>query len=264
MRAWPIALTILFAAPASAEDLRDLCADRPGLGTPPCTVDSGHVMVETGLVDWTRERDAATTTDTVLAGDTLVRLGIADHAEVRIGWTPFGHVREKDRASGAVTSTSRVGDVTLALVRNLANPDGSGVSIAVLPFATLPVGRMPVGAGDWGAGVIVPASFDLGGGVALALSPEVDAAVDGDGEGRHLAYGSVIGLEAELNDRLSAAIELSAFRDRDPEGHATEALGALSIAWQPGENLQFDAGANVGLNHASADVELYVGISRRF
>jgi len=88
--------------------------------------------------------------------------------------------------------------------------------------------------------------------------------VDEDGDGRHLAYGSVIGLSADLSDAVSASIELSAMRDLDPGAHATETLAGLSLGWQPREDLQFDIGTNVGLNRDSADVEVYAGLSRRF
>jgi hypothetical protein len=53
-------------------------------------------------------------------------------------------------------------------------------------------------------------------------------------------------------------------RDEDPAGHATQALASLSFAWQPRSNLQLDMGAVAGLNSASPDVELYLGIARRF
>lgn len=259
-----LGLMLGWSVQASAGDMRELCPDRPGLGTPACTIDPGHVMVEVGLADWTLARDAATRTDTILAADTLVRIGVADHAEVQFGWTPYGHVRERDRMSGAVTKAARAGDVTLAFRRNLINPDGSGPSIALMPYASLPVGRTPIGAGDWGTGLIVPMSFDLGSAVSLDLTPEMDAAVDGDGDGRHLAYGIVAGLGADLSDAINATIELSALRDRDPAGHATESLAGVSMGWHPQDDLQLDAGANIGLNHASADLEIYVGISRRF
>jgi len=259
-----LALLLLSAtAPAMAQE-REFCPDRPGLGTPPCIVDSGKIVVETGLADWTLERDPETRTDTILAGDLLVRLGVAKHAEVQIGWTAYGHERLRDRASGAISRTARTGDVTLALRRSLIHPDGSGPSIALMPYVSLPVGRMPVGAGDWGAGLIVPMRFDLSDSLSIGLSPEMDAAVDEDGDGRHLAYGSVIGLSADLSDKISASIELSAMRDDDPEGHVTESLAGLSMGWQPKDDLQFDIGTNVGLNRDSADVEVYAGISRRF
>ncbi|CAN5275604.1 hypothetical protein BH10PSE12_BH10PSE12_09550 [soil metagenome] len=254
------------AAPsiATAQDLRKLCNDRPGLGTPACTVDPGHVVVELGLGDWTRERDAGQTIDTLVLGDGLARVGLTDSLEGQIGWTSYGHVRTRDRTSGSIDRTSGVGDVSIALRQNLHNPDGSGFSLAVMPFATLPVGGSAIGDGDWGAGLIVPASFDLGAGLSLALTPELDAAVDEDGDGRHFAYGSVAGLGLDLTDSVSGTAEISLFRDEDPSGHASIALAGLSVAWQPSKALQLDVGTNIGLNANSPDEQIYFGVSRRF
>ncbi len=98
----------------------------------------------------------------------------------------------------------------------------------------------------------------------LALTPEVDAAVDGDGKGRHLAYGSVIGLGIDLGDALSMSAEIGATRDRDPEGHATQVSASSSAAWQRGKDMALDIGAVAGLNHNTPDAEIYVGVSRRF
>jgi hypothetical protein len=265
-RSLAVALMLAAAAatPAIAADAREFCPDRPGLGTPACTMNAGRIAVEIGIVDWTLERDAESRTDTIVGGDTLVRLGIDDATEVQVGWTAFGHVRTRDRATGMVDRASGTGDVTLAVRRNLRNPDGSGVSFAVMPYATLPTGGSTIGAGDWGAGLIVPISFDLGRGLSLGLSPEIDAAVDEDRDGRHLAYGSVIGLGLDFSAAVSATLEFAATRDRDPDGRATQALAGLSMAWTPEEDTQLDVGVNAGLNHATADVQVYAGIARRF
>ncbi len=255
---------LTYAAPAlGQEDRRDLCPDRPGLGTPACTVDAGAVMLEVGIADWTLDRNAASRTDAFAFGDALLRAGLTPSIEVQVGWTMLGHVRERDRATGDVTRRTRTGDVTLALRQNLKSPDGSGTSIALMPYATLPVGGEGVGAGDWGAGMIVPVSFELGA-VSLGFTPHVDAAVDGDGDGRHLAYGSVVGLGFGVSDDISMAAEVSLTRDRDPGGRTTEALAGLSAGWQPDADSQWDIGANVGLNRDSPDVELYFGFARRF
>jgi hypothetical protein len=254
----------LAAGAAQAEDLRPLCADRPGLGTPACTIDKGHAIVELGALDWTLERDSTTRSDTISSGDLLVRYGLADTLEVQLGWTAFGHVRTRDRASGAISRSSGTGDVTLALRQNLSNPDGSGFSAALMPFATLPTGGKTTGAGDWGAGVMLPLSYELSDKIGIAATPRVEAAVDADGHGRHLAYGSVVGLSASLTEKLDAALEFQATRDDDPTGHSTELLSSLSLAWQPKDNLQFDVGAVAGLNANSPDLELYVGIAHRF
>ncbi len=254
---------MLVPATALAKD-RDYCPTRPGLGTTPCTIAPGHVSVETALTDWKLEQDSTQRTDTVLIGDTFVRLGLSDSVEAQFGWTPFGHVRARDKLAGTIDNASRVGDVTLGLKANLLHPDGSGVSIAVQPFVTLPVGRAPVGAGDWGAGVVVPVTFDLSDTVNFATTTEMDAAVDQDGHGRHFAASETLGLGFKLSKSLTATIEGQVQRDQDPSGATTQWLASASLAWMAKDNLQFDVGAVAGLNGDAPDAEFYVGISRRF
>lgn len=257
-------LLVAAATPASAQELRDFCADRPGLGTPACTLDPGHVMVESALADWTLQRDRTQRTDTVTLADTLVRIGLDSQTEAQVGWAAYGHQRTRDKMTGAVDTDAGVGDVSLALRRNLLSPDGSGTALAAMVIATLPTGGKAIGAGDWGASFLLPFNTDLTEKVSLEITPEIDAAVDQDRRGRHLAYGSVIGLELPVTKSLSATPEIALFRDDDPSGHTTRAQAALSIAWQRGDNLQFDAGGAVGLNRTTDDLELFVGIARRF
>ena len=259
-----LALAMLGATPAMAADLRDLCSDRPGLDTPPCTVDAGHVQVEMGIADWTRDTQPDSRTDTTLLGDTLVRIGVGRSTEVRIGWTPYGIDRERDRATGAVRTVHRSGDVTLGITQNLVHPDGKGFSIAVLPSVSVPVGREPIGAGTWQAGVLIPVSWELGDSVQLLLTPEIDAAADADGRGRHLAFGTAAGVSLTLTKTVHLSLEVEAIRDRDPANHQTQALAGASLAFQLGDNVQIDVGGNAGLNHVTADVEAYCGITRRF
>lgn len=261
-----IALTLgalLIAVPAAAQDKpRDYCPARPGLGSPACTIDAGRVSVETSLADWTLDRQGGDRTDTVLIGDTLVRIGLTDTIEAQVGWTPVGFVRQ--RSGGLVDRATRVGDVTLGLKANLANPDGSGFAVAVQPFVTLPAGRQPVGAGDWGAGVVVPLTYDLSKTVNVQLVPEVDAAVNQSGRGRHVAASVVVGLSIALNDRLTVELEGEALRDEDPMGKTWQDSAALSFAYKVDDDLQFDIGSIAGLNRNAPDVELLAGVSRRF
>jgi hypothetical protein len=249
---------------ARAEALRDYCPDRPGLGTPPCTIDSGHFDVELGLADWTLDRTPDSRTEAIEAGQLLVRVGLTQSLEAQFGWSAFGHVRTRDRATGATDAASGVGDLSIALRQNLVSPDGSSFSLAVMPFATVPTGNAALGAGDWTAGLLVPVSYDIGGGVQLGLTARAEAAADEDRRGRHLAYGGVAGLSLPLSDSLGATFEIEATRDEDPSGHSTEWLAGLSAGWMAGDDLQLDAGANIGLNAAAPDLQLYVGISRRF
>ncbi len=259
-----VPLLLLAAGAAQADDLRQLCPDRPGLGTPPCTIDKGHVLAELGGVDWTTEHDATSRTDTTVAGDLLVRYGLTDSLEAQVGYTAFGTVRTRDKLTGKVSHDSGTGDATVALRKNLHNPDGSGFSIAAMGYATLPTGGQAIGAGDWSAGFLMPISYGLTDKLSLALTPQISAEVDGDRNGRHLAYSNVFGLADAITQKLSGTLEFQAVRDHDPDGHSTQLLASLSFGWQPQDDLQLDAGAVAGLNRESPDAEVYVGVSRRF
>lgn len=259
-----VALVVMTSPALAQGEARDFCADRPGLGTPACTLDSGRVQIELGLGDWTRDADATTRSHAWVSGDILMRVGIDSATELQVGWTAYGQTRTRDRASGAVSRDSSSGDVLLAVRHNLLNPDGSGTTVAIQPFVTLPTGGGAIGAGDWGAGVLLPFGFALSDAATLAFTVSAEAAADEDGDGRHAAFGGVAGIGVDLSDAVSAALELGVTRDDDPAGASTQWLSGFSFGWQPGEDWQIDAGTNVGLNGPAADLELYFGVTRRF
>jgi len=256
-----VSLAAAHAGNASAQE-REYCPERPGIDTPACTMAKGRVSVETSIADWTRDDQPGSRDDNILIGDTLVRVGVTDTIEARVGWTPFGHDRMRD--STGVDTANGVGDVSLGMKASLINPDGTGLSIAALPYVTLPVGRSSIGAGDWGAGFLVPVTYELSDTVSVDLTPEIDAAVDQDGNGRHLAYSAAAGLAVKLDKDFTLTGELQALRDDDPEEHATQTLAALSVAWSASDDLQFDVFGAAGLNDHTPDARLYAGLSRRF
>lgn len=261
MRLPPLLLALValgLPAAAHAED-REFCADRPGLDTPPCTLAPGSVMLETGLFGLEHSAGGGMRDDTITTGDFLVRLGIAQSAEIGIGFGGFVHDRMRD--AGGVSTVSGVGDLTLQLRRGLAGPNGP---VALQAYVSLPTGRSGIGAGDWGAGVLLPLQAKLPGGFQLVATPEIDAAVNDTGNGRHLAYGSEFGVSHDLGKRASFTFEGQVLRDDDPAGHTTQARLAQSVAVQAGENLQFDLEADEGLNADTPDLAVKLGFAVRF
>ncbi|MFM5893955.1 MAG: transporter [Novosphingobium sp.] len=256
-----VALSLfVVAVPAAAQDT-DFCADRPGLGTPSCTMPPGQVMAEIGLAEWDHLADPATIEGDASYGGVLVRVGIDDRTELEAGLGGYGTARTRDRISGAVSRSHGLGDATIALRRSISGPGGP---VAVHVFATLPTGAAGIGAGDWGGGVLVPIDLQLPSGLELDLTPEVDAAVNASGSGRHLAWGGVIGLAHGLGRKVTLAGEFGTWRDNDPSGHATDARVALSLAWQAGKDWQIDLEGDAGLSAAAPRHSLLIGMARRF
>lgn len=260
-----LAAIVAAATPAVAAE-RNFCANRPGRGTPACTLDPGRFQLEIGAADWMLDRQGSTRTDTILLGDAVMRLGLSDTIEGEVAWTGYSHQHVHDRAARQVSNSAGSGDVMLAMKASIKNPDGSGTSIALLPSVTLPTGSTAIGAGAWSAGLVVPVSFSLGGSWQLGFSPEVDAAADEDRHGRHLQYGVDASLSFPIGDEVTGTGELSGFADRDPSGHATQWDFDFSLAWLPGslKDVQFDIGSSVGLNHDAPDFHLYAGVAKRF
>ena len=253
-------LCLAAAGRADGQELESFCVDRPGLGTPDCTIGAGHAAVELGVADWTRASEDGVRSDTFALGELLVRYGLDSNLEVQVGWG--GLVVDRERVGGDEHHQTSAGDVRLAIRRGFGDPDG--LSAAVMPFVTVPVSNDPTGEGDWMAGLILPVEYALPHGLEFDFTGEIDAAADAQGSGHHFAYSGTIGLGFPLADPVTAAIELQASRDNDPIDKTDQWLGGLSLAWSPSDALQLDAGAAIGLGRHDPGLQLYAGIARRF
>ena len=274
MRLIPSVLVLgafLLSSPVVAQDgaqdrgQRDFCADRPGQGTPVCVLDQGRWQVELGLFDTSRQSDDSAKTRSWDTGDLLVRYGLTGLTELQMGLTSWNHQTVSDRASGAREVSKGVGDLTLALRHSLANPDGSGVSVAVQGFVTAPTGARDIRADGFEGGVILPVSLPLDADWSLSLSPQVGWVSDADGEGRHAAYTMVAGLGRDIG-QWNLGAELWISRDDDPAQPTTQSTFDLTAAWSPPAlpDAQLDFGVDLGLNDDSPDVAFGVGVARRF
>ena len=264
-----VALLAVIPAPASAlEEVaakeRSYCPGRPGMGTTPCTMDTGRLSVELGLADWQRDDGPDGRSDDLAIAPVTFRLGLSHRTEALVAWTPYGRSRFRAADTGAVDVADGVGDVVVGAKHGLRNPDGSGLSIAVLPFVSLPVGREPIGAGRWEPGIALPVSYALSPSLSLQATPQINAAPDADLIGRHPVYTMIGGLGWTFAPGASFTAELMLQRDDDPAGRDTQRFGAAALAWQADDNLQFDLGTVLGLDAGSPDIRLYAGISRLF
>jgi hypothetical protein len=250
--------SIVHAAP-----LRELCADRPGKDTPPCTVDAGRVMVEIGAAAFTHDESAGIQTSGSAFADVLARFGLTERSEFQLGFTPYAIIRRESRSTGQRTTTKGAGDMTAALKFNLRNPDGSGTSLAVQAFVTAPTGKEGIGSDDWEGGLIIPISFELSDKWGLSLDPEVDIRADEDGNGHHLALAGVVSLSRDLGGGVEASAEIWSMVDKDPRGDTTQASFDLSLAWTPraSPDLQIDAQVDLGLTSLTPDLAAAIGFA---
>ncbi len=253
-----IAFAALMAGPVRAQKPRDFCAERPGKATPPCILDAGRVQLETGLADAVLQRGHGAHGTTYTLGATELRVGLTSRIEVEAGWAPV----IVDHQRGAARSTG-TGDAGLGVRGAITDPDVDGPAVSAQVFVTAPTATHGMGAGGWTGGVRLPASIPLGPDTDLGLTPEVDVLRDAAGGGTHLAWIGVASVNHTFGPTTLGA-EVWGEIDDDPSGKVRQASADFTAAYVIGDSAQLDAGVNLGLNRATPDVEIYIGVARRF
>ena len=252
--------------PAPDSALRSFCTDRPTKGTGPCTVDAGHLQIESDIFNATLDNSGGATTDTYVYTSPNFRLGLTDNLDAELNLSPFVQIVTHDHATGQKETVSGFGDMFLRLKTSLVGNGSGNFSAALDPWLKLPTGAEGVGNGAVEAGAVVPLQFTLSDVWSLSAVPEVDLLKNADDGGRHAVGVLALGVTRTLTQEISASAELWGNIDGDPSGTVDQYSFDVAATWQPpgSKDLQFDAGANFGLNHNTPDAQYYVGVSHRF
>jgi Putative MetA-pathway of phenol degradation len=252
--------------PVPDADLRPLCTDRPSKSSAPCTVDAGHLQIESDLFNVTVDRTGGATTDTYLITNPTLKLGILKTVDVEVNMVPFEIVTVTDHATGVRSQESGVGDLLLKLKWNLIGDDGGNFSIALFPYLKAPTAKVGIGNGSVEGGVIVPINFSLPAKWSLSINAELDSLKNILNDSHHFNTSSTVSLNKSVSDTVTLSGEIWTDTNFDPQSTTTQFSADLGIAWIPRRrpNLQLDGGLNVGLNNVTPGVQTYVGVSRRF
>lgn len=260
-RALIAAALLAGGSPALAEEEEPICTDRPTKANATCTVPVGNWQLESSPVSWSRTEAGETEIEVLSLGSSVVKVGLTDHSDLQIGFTPYVHVNA--RAGQAKTNASGIGDVTVRYKHRLTG-DGAPVRLGVIPFVKLPTADGKIGNGKVEGGLAVPINIATGSPVSILLGPELDLLADADGQGRHAALVNLVNLSGAIAPGLTLAGELWTMTNFDPVETLTSASADIALAYAVNKGLQLDFGANVGLTSSAPDLELYAGLSLRF
>ena len=191
-------------------------------------------------------------------GSTAVKLGVTEKSDLQVGVTPYVRLEvEGGKDAGGF------GDIVVRYKQRLTN-DGASVQAAIIPFLKLPTAARGLGNDKVEGGLAIPVSFALSGPISMTFGPEVDLLADGDGHGRHAAIVNLINIAGPIAPRLTLAGEIWTNVNFDPAGTIKQASADAALTYSLSNNVQIDAGANIGLTRDTPDVELYAGASLRF
>jgi hypothetical protein len=249
--------------PTPREALRELSTDRPDKTESPYTVDAGRVQVELDFGSYTLDREGRSRSETWAILPMNLKVGLTNRTDLQLLIEP--HVRQTviDRATSSRNRISGFGDLTIRLKRNMWGNDRGRTALALMPFVKLPTSTNGIGNDAVEFGLILPLAIRISDRLGIGLMTELDMLQEADGEGHAPTFINSATASFSLTDRLGIYTEL--FTERSTERGATWTVtGDAGLTYALTDDLQLDGGVNLGLTDAADDLQLFVGISRRF
>ncbi len=223
-----------------------LIGDRPDFTESAITIAPGRVQVEAGMTHTEDDQE-----EVIEVGEVLVRIGLAERLELRVGVGSWARV-----APEAGESFDGYADPSIGFKLGLGQH--GAWTAALLASATVPAGSSEFRERHVQPDVVVAAERDLTEVVSIAINAGyayVSSAGDQYGEAfASVAMGVAVGEQTGVFFEVYGLV---------PEGGVNERSTAyldMGVTRAIGADLQFDARVGVGLNGAAAESFFGVGV----
>lgn len=250
--------------PTPRTALRALSTDRPDQTESPYTVDTGHWQLELDFVNATFDREAGTRTEAVSVLPVNLKLGLNSRTDLQLMFASF--TREHIRVGGARATTRDWGDLTLRLKVNAWGNDDTAsdaTAFAFMPWVKIPLNIDDAGSDRAEGGIIIPFAAALPGGWSAGLMTEFDAIADASDDGTHFEWVNSLTFSRDLTARLGGYVELYAVISAEP-GSPWVGQFDFGFTYALSDDIQFDAGCNLGVTRSAPDVQPFLGLSVRY
>lgn len=244
---------------------RPLVTDRPDRTESAYTVDAGMFQVEADVFSYQRDGSADGVPNVSSASLNLapinLKAGLLPNMDFQFVVAPFTW-HKSDESGRDIERDKGLGSIAGRLKVNLWGNDGGRTALAVMPFVAF-LGEAGVSGRTTNFGLIVPFAVDLGGDWGLGSMLQLESVGQRDGAPRELLLISSVSLGRGIVGSLGGYAELFSGYVVD-NGDTWEATADFGLTYGIGDNLQLDAGMNVGLTRDAQDLNPFVGISARF
>ena len=236
--------------PTVSPDVPPLITDRPDFTESAQTVPRGMTQIEGGVTFERSGRDKTTT-----IGETLIRIGAGNSAEIRVGVPSY----LTQRGSGAKAD----GFDNAFLGAKFALVKRENFPISVLVGTTLPTGSREVTSRELNAEAVLASETALSDKIGLAFN--LGYGRPNEGVGRFSQFFGSASFGFAILDRVGAYAEVFAFNKDERGGQSKQFVdGGFTYAANP--NLQFDIRAGLGIANDVNGPDYFtgVGITQRF
>ncbi len=241
-----------------------LVTDRPDFTESTETIPAGHVQLESGYT-FTLNDDDGLRTQNHTAPEGLLRVGLTENLELRLGWEGYAWTRDRTSATedsdGETFRTDNANDATIGLKWKLFEQDGWRPHFGLIFETSVPSGNGDATTNDADPAVKLLWAYDLAEG--FSLSGNVNLAIPTENGSRFLQTAASISLAVALDDRWGIYSEYYGFFNNAHHADAAHYLNG-GVTFLVHNNLQLDWRAGFGLNDEADDFFTGVGFVIRF
>jgi hypothetical protein len=247
--------------------LRELSTDRPDKTESPYTLDAGHFQIEMDLVSYTHDHDSANGADARVDAWAIapvnLKVGLLNDLDLQLVLDTYNHVRTKDQVAGTTMHQSGFGDVTLRLKKNFWGNDGGDTAFAMMPFVKLSTNQDGLGNHATEGGIIFPLGIALPHNWDMCVMTEFDFLQNDNDHNYHAYFINTVTFSHDIIGKLGGYMEF--FSEVSSES-GTPWVGTVDLGLTYGftENIQLDAGINIGVTKSADDLNPFLGLSVRF
>ncbi len=249
-------------SPTPDEQLRDLATDRPDKTESAYTLDAGHFMHETDIVNYTINQDGGIREESLFFLAPNLKVGLTNDTDLQVIYQPYRYKRDRVVATRETHREVGGGDLVVRLKTNVWGNDGGDTAGAVMPYVVLPVGdRAPGGNEGVEGGLILPFAASITEDWGLGLMTQLDILRGAEHGVYYAQWVNSASVSRSLFGPVSgyAEIFIATSHQQDPVITADSGL-----TWMVGANTQLDAGINIGVTEEADDLNPFVGVSQRF
>jgi len=233
-----------------------LVTDRPDFTESAVTVPRGRVQIESGFTYTYDDEDEIVETWTL--PETLVRIGLADDFELRIGAPNYAAFD----STGAGFEDGAT-DLSLGFKHTFTRQEEGVPAFGLIGGLTLPTGSDEFTTDTVDPFVILAASYAFENGLSIAGNVGFFLLEEPADDDRFLETTASVALGAPITDEIGAYVEyFGLFRSGAGLAPSNNVNAGLTFLVNP--NLQFDVRVGAGLNDSADDFFTGAGVSFRF
>ncbi len=248
-------------SPTPPNLMRKFETDRPSKTDTPHTIDAGHLQLESEVVGYVYDDTNGTRTDAWSFMSTQFRLGLLSNTELSLTVQPFKW--ERSKSDGDETRHEGFGITTIGIRQNLWGNDGGKTALALFPFISLPTSQDDLGNDKVQGGLIIPFQWQISDKTNLGIMAEENYLEDAGGSGYHFEQVLSSVLQQELTDKFTVYVELYGAMNWEEKSDPIATFDT-GLMYKLTDNIQLDAGVNIGLTDSAEDVNPFIGLSMRF